>query len=150
MELFCTVKSAAKIGDVIECSVFILWDIILSPGTKLEQRRGEDLIAVWELVEQKAKSLILKVEGTELNVELADGLYANLPVRQEPVRQEPTAEAVLVFGGKNWKLASPKKWVPMSLSLDGYDVVGELNIGGKDYLILKLPEGFAAKIKKAS
>ena len=58
--------------------------------------------------------------------------------------------AVLIFGGKNWKLASPKKWVAASLSLDGLAAVGELAINGKEYIIYKLTEGFAAKEKAAS
>ncbi|MGH9917731.1 MAG: hypothetical protein ACRD6W_02495 [Nitrososphaerales archaeon] len=64
----------------------------------------------------------------------------------EPADVEP----VLVFGGKNWRLASPKKWVPASLDLRGCDFVDEMHMGDKVYWVFRLTEGFAAKLKPAA
>jgi len=143
----------------------------LPPGSRLEQRREEELIAVWELVAQKAHSLVLKLEGNDgSNIELADGFYAEKPADSFDVLDDRAARAVvaiddkhiggymagmvsgpvLMFAGKNWKLASPKKWIPMNLAVDGYSVVGELKLNGKEYSVFKLPEGFAAKEKIVS
>ena len=67
---------------------------------------------------------------------------------QEPVSKSENAVSVLMFAGKNWKLASPKKWVPTNLDFwADYAQVGELTINGKAYTIFKLAEGFAAKEK---
>jgi hypothetical protein len=153
MELFCTAKSAVEVGDTIECTAFILRDRKLEPGTKLEQRRDGDegpmVIASWELVELTTKSLILKKgDGSMDSIQSADGFYVEALIEEKPI-EVPTM-SVLVFSGKNWKLASAKKWVPMDLAVDGCPSVGEMSIGGKEYVILKLAEGFAARLKTAS
>src|SRR5580693_2781218 len=97
MELFCTAKGLnVEVGDNIECSVFMLRDLDLELGAKIEQRRGEDKIAVWELVGLTSKILILKLAEAvpmkgpdgQINVEQADGFYADLPVEITPVRVE--------------------------------------------------------------
>lgn len=155
MELLCTAKTAVDNGETVECSVFMLRDWQLQPGDKIEQRRdtGQALetVATWEFVSQTPNKLILKrvILGAE-TIEMADGFYVVPPVEDKPVVAGLPSTPVLVFGGKNWKLASPKKWVPATLVIDGYPSVGELNIGGKDYEVLKLNEGFAARLKAAS
>jgi hypothetical protein len=161
MDLFCTVKSATDNGDRVECSVFMLQNLRLEPGTQVDQHRetnGESVIvASWELVEQTNTTLILKRGelGAEA-IDIADGFYAQLPVEVKPSKKDPMEykitkngppppEAVLVFAGKNWKLASPKKWVPTTgLDLGSCQKVGELTIHGKLYHVFKLNEGFAA------
>lgn len=155
MEILCTTKSAVNNGETVECSIFLLQDWKLEPGTIVEQRRntGQEIetVARWELVAITPKSLILKrvILGAE-SIEMADYFYAMPPIETKPVVTSLQSTPVLVFGGKNWKLASPKKWVPANLVVEGYPSVGELNIEGKDYVVLKLTDGFAARLKQAS
>jgi hypothetical protein len=168
MELFCTAKgTVVEVGGCIECAVFMLRDWKLEPGTRIEQRREEGVVAIWELVDLSPKLLVLKLaekvpmvgpEG-EINIEQADGFYAAAPalvVPKAPVSpwSPPPVEtnsgsetaSVLVFTGKNWKLASPKKWVPMKISLAGCQIIGDIIINGKGYFVHRLPEGFAARL----
>jgi hypothetical protein len=150
MELLCTAKSAVDGDSTIECHVFMLRDWRIEPGATLEQRRGDEVIATWELVVQTGKSLILKKGTTPAeSIELADEFYVQPPVIEQPVTMQATIP-VLLFGGKNWKLASPKKWVKANISVEGCPQVGELNIDGQDYVVIKLAEGFAARPRAAS
>ena len=176
MELFCTVKTAVDNGDAVECSAFILRNYQLKPGSKVEQIRSAEVLAVWEVVEQTPRGIILKSERKAGSMEFGDELYTErpapdptpepvpAPIKQKPIVQEKqpkdpimttTPKAVLVFAGKNWKLASPKKWVPMNLQLDGYASVGEINISGKLYTVFKvtqygdMPDCFAAQEKES-
>jgi hypothetical protein len=156
MELFCTAKGVVvEIGDCIECPVFMLRDWQLEPGTKLEQRREEEVVAIWELVEHQPRSLMLKKQSVA--IERADAFYAVAPAMVTPKaplspRSPPPVEtntgseitSVLLFTGKNWKLASPKKWVPARISLAGCQIIGDIVINGKGYFVHRLPEGFAA------
>jgi hypothetical protein len=156
MELICTARGEVIESEgTLECAVFLLRMEPLDVGTKLEQRRitGDEqiLIATWELVSQTGKTLVLKKQS-EYNIELADSFFAEVPaapirvLTHTPTRAPESAATypVLVFAGKNWKLASPKKWVPMNLSLDGCDIIGQITIAGKNYSVFRLPDGFAA------
>jgi hypothetical protein len=150
MELLCMAKTATVSGENTECTVFMLRNWVIEAGASLEQRRCKEgveiIIATWTLIGQTGKNLILKGKG---EIEFTDSFYVESPVRVEELVQT-TATSVLVFKGKNWRLASPKKWMPAILDVDGYPSVGGLNIGGKDYVILALNEGFAARLKSAS
>ena len=173
LELFCTAKGiVVEVGDAIELPVFMLRNWQLEPGTRLEQRRGEEIVAVWVLIKQQPRSLMLKkLEGG--SVEQADAFYVSPPPDPTPIEPVPFmplarrsaprvaeevsqdaassgGDTVLIFGGKNWKLASPKKWIPGNLVLDGFSAVGELVLGGKSYTVFKLTEGFAAQEKLVS
>ena len=161
MDIFCTVRSATDNGDNVECSVFMLRRLNLKPGVQLDQRRdtgeGPSIVASWEFVSQTDKTLVLKKGDLGAYfIEQSDGFYANVPEdviaehkteEHQPMNQDIASQSVLIFAGKNWKLASPKKWVSASILLDETAHVGELSINGKQYDIFKLNEGFAAKEK---
>lgn len=149
MQLFCTVKSSIEVGETVECSVFVLQNRRLEPGTRMEQRRNDVVIASWELIaQQTANSLSLKKSFPADSIEFADSFYAEGQIVEAPMETEPLP--VFIFGGKNWKLASVKKWVPGKLAVDGYETVGEIKINGKDCDVFKLPDCFVARPKAAS
>jgi hypothetical protein len=135
MEVFCSVKTVIENGDSLECSVFILQKWKFESGTIFEQRREDNVVATLELVEQTAKALVFK--KTDTSIEFGDILYVEPPVEIVPIVTSPDID-VLVFSGKNWKLASPKKWVPtrlMSSSIESAmkkEKLGETNLLGKN------------------
>lgn len=51
---------------------------------------------------------------------------------------------VLVFRGKNWKLASESKWKDEDIDTVPEDAVGTLKIGEMVYTVYMIPDGFCA------
>lgn len=140
-------KNATETDNGIECSVFMLQNKQVPEGTKLEQRREESKIAEWELISHTPKSILLKKEHLSDTIEFSDSFYIEQS-DEEVISKEMTLTPVYVFSGKNWKLASPKKWVKMNLNVEGCEKVGDIKIEGKDCTVFKLTDCFAAKPNK--
>ena len=73
-------------------------------------------------------------------------LEAPIPEERKKMTNSVTSTKVLQFAGKNWKLASDKKWKPVS-SFATYEAsakVGSKEIKTVSYDIYRTPEGFAA------
>jgi len=99
------------------------------------------VIATWELVNHTHKSLTVKKIG--IPIEFGDMFYVENPeVIVIPVQVESEMTSALVFAGKNWKMASPKKWVPTELLTTTVqtgmkDTLGEVIILEKNYSVFK-------------
>ena len=149
VDLFCTIKNVIVKDDCIECSIFLLQNWKLDPGTILEQRRDGAIITTQELVSYTNKLMTLKKSDNEIL--FGDTFYAEAPFIE--VKEVTQLSKVLAFSGKNWRLASTKKWKQSEISLEGCKRVGELSVNGKDYDVYKIedennPTTFAAKLKE--
>ncbi len=151
MLLLGTIKEAVDSGDAVECSAFILRVFQLNPGDNIQQIRESVVVATWQIVKKTARGFILKDPAGAMKAEsfqFGDEIHVEEPAIEEKEMEHPKeAVKVFVFSGKNWKLASPKKWVPMSMDLNGHTPVGEINLSGKLHTVYKLPDCFAAQEK---
>lgn len=142
-DLLCSVKGVAltENGKII-CSVFMLRDIKELTGRTLSQYRLENRVGAWK-VESYNKDLVLeRIDGIS-EIEPCDTLHIELEASPVSV-VETHIEQALVFSGKNWKLASEKKWTEKTIDVTGFEKVGETKIRGKAYHVLKGPDVFAA------
>ena len=140
MEMFFAAKTTVDGEETVEISAFVLRSWVLPSGTKVEQHRESAIIATWELVSHTNKSVVLK--KLDIPIEFGDMFYAESPVIEAPMVEAPTMN-VFVFSGKNWKLASAKKWTPAELLATTVhrgmsEILGDINIKGKDCDVCKV------------
>lgn len=140
--LVCTVKSAVTEGSKTTCSVFMLADPTGLAGRVLSQYKDAVKVGEWR-VESYGKELILERMSGEAEVELADYLFGEV-TQSEPPPSRRQIGFYLTFEGKNWKLASEKKWREKQVDIAGFEHVGDTRIKGKAYKVMKGPDIFAA------
>lgn len=140
--LICTVKNSEIIDDVTVCSVFILNKFPDSEGKKLYQYRDSNKVGVWLIRSFGLKTHLTRVSGN-VEIEQCDALYGDMEMSEKVVSVTPQ-QRVLVFEGKNWKLASEKKWREKELDTTGFEEVGDSSFKGKAHKILKGPSCFVA------
>lgn len=141
--LVCTVKSAVTEGEKTACSVFMLAQPKDFVGTVLFQYKDGAKVGSWS-VESYEKSLVLvRVDGS-LELEQCDYLFGEITVVEQPPPSQNKFGHFLVFEGKNWRLASEKKWREKLVNIAGFEHVGDTTIKGKPFMIMKGPELFAA------
>jgi hypothetical protein len=141
--LIATVKRGQQgDSDPIKCSIFLLRNDLDLIGRTLEHRRETTILGTFS-VESIAVDVfsLRRLDGGEPIVS-GDVFYAQL--------EEPKMEIVstlvkgFVFSGKNWKLASPKKWKDGSVESPSSKPVGEVNLSGNLCDVFKLETGFVA------
>ena len=147
LDLVATVKSSSVSGDNVECDAFVMCRESLT-SRKIFQYRDNMQCGTWEVLAHTKSVLVLKrIDGDQELVEV-DALYVE---HQEPIVQPAAAapQKVLTFEGKNWKLASEKKWKEAYVTGASSDVVGEATLRGKLHEIRKSESGFIAIPKVA-
>lgn len=145
--LLCTVKKTSSEDGKTACSVFMLQDPMELVGKEITQIRVEERIGTWRVLEseKRGRELVLERLSGDVEIEPCDAFYVDLP---EPVVIVPGVRAqfeqAYVFSGKNWKLATEKKWQEKVVNVGGFERVGETRLRGKPHRVLKGPEFFAA------
>lgn len=140
--LVCTVKSAVIEGDRATCRVFILCEPVDLVGKHLMQNRDGQYVGSWRVESQGAEWVLARQEGPDL--EQCDYMFGELPVTEPPPPSRTQFGHYLVFEGKNWKLASEKKWRERMIDVAGFQHVGDTTIKGKPYQIMRGQDVFAA------
>lgn len=154
LDLVATVKFSTDQEDHTECNVFLLSNENMV-GKTLYQVRDEVQCGTWEVLDQGKGVLKLKRMSGEAEFVMVDALYTEHVepvVVSEPVR---APQKVMTFSGKNWKLASEKKWkeiyfhfldeaIATAYKSGASESVGEATIRGSLYTIHKFESTFLA------
>lgn len=140
-EIVFAVKTAVTEGPTATCAVFLLTNESLD-GKVVSQWRENARIGAWRVVKGGRETVLERVEGDQ-EVQHQDAFYGQVEEKAEPERRTQIG-SVLVFEGKNWKMASEKKWREKVIDIAGFEDVGETKIRGKDHRVLKGPDCFAA------
>lgn len=146
LDLVATVKSSIENDGLVSCAVFLTTYSDVS-NVRVYQYRDESHIGEWDSVGFENGVLQLKrVSGSDA-LEPVDALYVD---HVEPAKPEPHTTFVwaMTFSGKNWKLASEKKWNETSVQVDLTSaVLGEVAIRGKLHEVRRAGEVFVATLK---
>lgn len=130
LDLIATVKTSTESDGVVSCAIFLTTYGDVS-NAKVYQYRDDVIVGEWNSVGYENGTIHLKrISGSSLP-EPMDALYVD---HIEPSKPEPQTTFVwaLTFSGKNWKLASEKKWNETSARVDFTSpVLGEVTIRGK-------------------
>ena len=148
-EIFCSVKrSVEKEDSLTECSIFLLRDDIDLVDKVIEHRRvcsdGEAVLGTFKVVSFSKKLLVVQRITGSVVVNKCDLFYIDRPV----IFQVETSKYVsgFIFEGKNWKLASSKKWQSKNFELpdSGSQSVGVVTLNNLQYDVHKIDNGFIA------
>ncbi len=141
--LICTVKSAVVEGSTASCSVFMLSDPEGLVGKTVSHYREEVRIGSWRVVSYERTLVLERVHGDEAP-QMADYLTGEVLRTEPPPPSRRQFGHHLVFEGKNWKLASEKKWREKLVDIAGFEHVGDTTVKGRPHRVLKGPEFFVA------
>lgn len=146
LDLIATVKSSTEDDGLVSCAVFLTTYGDIS-NVRVYQYRDDSNIGEWSSLGCDNGVLQLKrVSGSD-SIEPMDALYVD---HVEPTKPEPQTTFVwaLTFSGKNWRLASEKKWNETSVQVDlTSPVLGDVSIRGKLHEVRKAGEVFVATLK---
>lgn len=140
--LVCTVKSVTIEEDRATCKVFVLCGPVDLVGKNLLVNRDNRYVGSWKVESQGAEWVLVRQEGPDL--EHCDYLYGELPVTEPPPPSRTRIGFYLCFEGKNWKLASEKKWREKQVDIADCEHVGDTTIKGKPYQVMRGADFFAA------
>jgi hypothetical protein len=142
-KLVATVKSSLEDGDVIKCKIFLLDDIDLV-GKIIEQHRHTDeeqIVGKFIVLESSKPELVVRRIDGSLSLDMCDSLYVQLEDEvSQPISTKVNAYS---FNGKNWKLASIKKWKPCKIDRPNSECIGIVNLH-TSCKVFKTDDGFVA------
>jgi hypothetical protein len=148
-ELIATVKQEfGATPETFECRVFLLREDLDLTGRIVEHKRGEEVLGAFVL-ESITKDFfkMRRTSGSDTPI-VTDSFYVQLEDAQVATAQEAPRGPVVsgyMFSGKNWKLASVKKWKNGQVeSPSKSKPVGEINLFGHQCEVHKTDSGFVA------
>lgn len=147
-ELIATVKQGyGSTPDTFECRVFLLREDLDLTGRIVEHKRGEEVLGAFVL-ESITKDFfkMRRTSGSETPI-VTDSFHVELEDSQINAAQETHHGSVVsgyTFAGKNWKLASVKKWKNEQVERPSSKPVGEINLFGNQCEVYKTDPGFVA------
>ena len=152
-ELVATVRQvASSLDDKVHCPVFLMRDDLDLVGRTLQHRRFidgvENTIGILTVEGVEKRSFALRRLDARLpdgsnDIVAGDALYVqleDLPV----VKKEVVLVKGFLFNGKNWKLASSKKWEARRFEKPRSRPVDEVRLAGRMCDVYQTDNGWAA------
>lgn len=147
-DLLCAIKKVRVDGPVFDCNMFLLQENLDIIDKVVEHRRvgadnKESLLGKFKILSISNKNIVLhRLEGEEF-IKSHDVIYL-----ERQITQQLQSNIILIsgygFDGKNWKLASAKKWVKKQFERPCSPPLGTVTFDTVAHDVHKIDSGFVA------